>query len=644
MSNRQIVRGNDNVVISGVNASQIQIRYENQSRFVPLERAVLGVGPNVTAPARLLKARAGVIPYVAHRRLVDELEEWCHGGAPFATCLVGGRGGAGKTRLGVELCSRLSKSDWLTGLLTKVADAQALEALVGVQTCRLVVIDYAETRVETIASLLPLLAAHASEKSPVRVLALVRAAPRRSDDWTEALRGYGDGLDLIVDEMQTRVLADEPFELDVRRKLFAAAAAALRPRVGGRLPEAPQELDSVVFATPLTVVASAYLALVAPDRQPTTRSELFDGLLEHEDRYWASTGPHAPEDPQLRRRVVALATLTAARSEEEAAELVGLVPNLGREATRARRYQLAAWTQALYHGPGWWNPLEPDLLGEHLVASTYEDHPDVLAGVLSDPSADHVLRAIQVYVRLASDRPSFAMVLRPIITAALGDLCTQAIAQAARETDRTILLGTVTLASELVRLVEAVPPDPEVFTKIVGRFPPRFDLMLNPLAVVLASHVAAWYRSLADANPAGWLPNLAMSLNNVSNRLGDVGRREEALAAIEEAVGVYRALAEANPAARLPELAMALNNLSVDLADAGRREEALAAIEEAVRIRRALAEANPAAWLAKLAMSLNNLSLRLAEAGRQEEAAIIGDEAADAYGDSLRRGWVRDQA
>jgi len=40
-----------------------------------------------------------------------------------------------------------------------------------------------------------------------------------------------------------------------------------------------------------------------------------------------------------------------------------------------------------------------------------------------------------------------------------------------------------------------------------------------------------------------------------------------------------------------------LNNLSNRLAEAGRREEGLAAIEEAVDVRRRLAEANPAAYL-----------------------------------------------
>ncbi|MFG3602529.1 tetratricopeptide repeat protein [Micromonospora chersina] len=80
---------------------------------------------------------------------------------------------------------------------------------------------------------------------------------------------------------------------------------------------------------------------------------------------------------------------------------------------------------------------------------------------------------------------------------------------------------------------------------------------------------------------------------HLSIRLSETGRRDEALAAIEEAATTYRRLADANPAAYLPNLAASLNNLSVDLGEAGRRDEALAAIEEAATIRRQLADANP---------------------------------------------------
>jgi hypothetical protein len=53
-----------------------------------------------------------------------------------------------------------------------------------------------------------------------------------------------------------------------------------------------------------------------------------------------------------------------------------------------------------------------------------------------------------------------------------------------------------------------------------------------------------------------------MSLNNLSVRLAGVGRREAALAPIEEAVQIYRRLAEGAPEAYLPDLAGSLNNLA----------------------------------------------------------------------------------
>jgi hypothetical protein len=50
--------------------------------------------------------------------------------------------------------------------------------------------------------------------------------------------------------------------------------------------------------------------------------------------------------------------------------------------------------------------------------------------------------------------------------------------------------------------------------------------------------------------------------------------RDEALTAIEEAVSVYRRLAAANPAGYEPNLIQSLHNLSVRLAEAERRDEA----------------------------------------------------------------------
>ena len=109
-------------------------------------------------------------------------------------------------------------------------------------------------------------------------------------------------------------------------------------------------------------------------------------------------------------------------------------------------------------------------------------------------------------------------------------------------------------------------------------------------------------------------------MSNVGGRLSELGRREQALAATEEAVTIRRLLAEASPDAYLPDLAASLNNFGRFLSELGRREQALAATEEAVTIRRLLAEASPDAYLPDLAASLTNLGTHLSELGRREQA------------------------
>jgi tetratricopeptide (TPR) repeat protein len=76
---------------------------------------------------------------------------------------------------------------------------------------------------------------------------------------------------------------------------------------------------------------------------------------------------------------------------------------------------------------------------------------------------------------------------------------------------------------------------------------------------------------------------LAASLNNLSVRLADLGRREEALAAIEEAVAAHRSLAPGRPDAFLPDLASSLNNFSNNLSDLGRRQEAAGRFAEILK-------------------------------------------------------------
>jgi tetratricopeptide (TPR) repeat protein len=74
--------------------------------------------------------------------------------------------------------------------------------------------------------------------------------------------------------------------------------------------------------------------------------------------------------------------------------------------------------------------------------------------------------------------------------------------------------------------------------------------------------------------------------------------------------------------------ALWLNNRAVLLGHVGRREEALAAIEEAVAIRRELARARPTVFASRFAASLENQAVILSALGRDAEAQTARDEAA----------------
>jgi hypothetical protein len=68
--------------------------------------------------------------------------------------------------------------------------------------------------------------------------------------------------------------------------------------------------------------------------------------------------------------------------------------------------------------------------------------------------------------------------------------------------------------------------------------------------------------------------------------LAELGRHDDALVAIEEAVEIYRSLKTDFPGAFDLSLASALNSQSIRLADLGRLEEAQAAAGEEETIRR----------------------------------------------------------
>ena len=636
----QWARGNQNVQIKEVLGSTITVQIKGGTeRRVPLEPAVVPAGNNAPSPARLLRARSGVLPFVDRACLLAGLSAWMTAPEPFAVYLVGGRGGSGKTRLGVQLCVEAAQRQWLCGLLSRTTDIAQLEVLASTATPRLVVIDYAESRSEQLELVLPLLRQQAKLESPVRVLLLVRSAPRRSDDWAEPLRGRGDCLDAVLDDVQVRVLDRMAPTPEERKALFGSAAAAFTTRAGLKdPPKPPSVLAGPEFASPLLVSIAAYLAVHDPDqRVPTSRADLLEELVRHEDRHWQATADadHVDiGDVDLRRRIVAVITLAGADDETEAADILRLLSDLKDSSMAGRCHAVARWGEKLYAGPRWWNPLEPDLLGEHLVATQLAGFREVLEGVLHRDNPANLIQPLDVYARAAiTDETLRAAVGKVLSTNTnLEALCRAAIKQAASTTKPEQLLSTTTAAEALNRVLTVVDVKLAKLSAAVDLLPDGADQILGPLALTLATKLADHYRDLAASNPV-YEPDLASSLNKLSVRLAGAGRRDEALTAISDAVTIRRRLAAANPAAHEPDLAASLNNLSAHLAAADPGNEgALTAITDAVEVYRRLAAANPAAHEPHLAASLNNLSNRLAAAGRRERRALTAiTEATEIY-------------
>jgi hypothetical protein len=95
------------------------------------------------------------------------------------------------------------------------------------------------------------------------------------------------------------------------------------------------------------------------------------------------------------------------------------------------------------------------------------------------------------------------------------------------------------------------------------------------------------------------------------------------LAAAEEAVRIRRTLAAERPDAFLPDLAMSLNNVSVMLSELGRREAALAASREAVQYYLTLVRQYPQAFQQQLLIATHAILQTLEALGREPESEPI---------------------
>jgi hypothetical protein len=617
------------------------------------------------SPIHLLYPQYGIVPFHGRGAELAELARWLEGEEGFNLALLLGRGGSGKTRLAAELCRAQTDRGWVVGFLTPEAD---VDALVSAVSPLLLVFDEAHSRLDELVPLI-LRFATADRKGQTRLLLVSREL---GEWWDTALPQRLEGeleAELALDSHWARELGPLEEAATARREAFDGAARAFAARMehssdGVSEPELAAELFERVLFIHLAALTGLEGGTITGG--PLVGAQLLDARLRQEAHHWengARQAGLADLDERVRRRAVAVATLAAADTEREAADLLAAVPDLS-DAGEGVRRQVARWLNALYPGDGFLRPLEPDLLGEHLVASVLGEVPELAREVIVRSAPDKVRRPLTVLTRAARTYDAAAVALGDVLRDELPSLWAAAIevavetgdpigallAQALTESPRPEIVGAMLtrLPDDTVALRELAAVATEQALQQVRAQPAGDErdqeaALLNPLsnrlgglgrreeALAASEEAVAGYRRLVEARPDAFQPDLALSLTNLSNHLADLGRREEALAAGLEAVAVYRGLVEARPDAFQPDLALSLTNLSNRLGDLGRREEGLAASEEAVAVYRGLVEARRDVFQPDLALSLTKLGNRLGGLGRHEEAYAASEEAVAVY-------------
>ena len=620
---------------------------------------------------RLLSAKSTPVPFLDRAGALARLETWARSKEPLAIHVLGGDGGSGKTRLGVELCRRLTTPNthhrgaevWQAGFLQNIKQSDNASSSDDASSL-LLVIDYAEGRPDTVKEVIniALRAAEEPERRRVRIVFLVRrpaplsATRQSSNKWLDALRpqeSQNEGLNRLLDEASTIVLNNEELSGKERDDLFEAAYKSFTEPPGSPSSnDIIAHLDNPMYSQPLLVTVDAFLnARPLPNsRNGCSPGELFEEVLRHEERYWAEHWPSSlavntdqdqqrragatPADAQdekrkslnreLARQAVAAATLTDIQDEEDAISLLQLLPTNPGENIK----DLAKWLRDCYpphmngngHSALWCEHLEPDRIGEHLVVSEANNLAPLLRELLS-PSrvGTSSLRTWTVLERTSAD-PHLNENVGRILNNVLGEV-TQAVHA------QTVNTESPDLAAAFAKLFSAVRShiEPDEAHEAEQSLSNAGYLTIF-LECELAQRAADITRP-TDESPEIDRATYASRKLSLSRCLAASGRRDEALKTAQEATGLYRTLAEHNPAAYTPHFARSLNNLAIRQADNGRQHEALKTAQEATNLYRTLAEHNPAAYTPHFARSLNNLANSQAENGQQHEALKTAQEA-----------------
>lgn len=595
-----VVQGNAMVQSAWRVAVSRYAELADRLRFVPVSSSL----PAVVSPSTWLMAQHRVVPF--HEGLAEfrEVCAWVREGEGDVL-LVRGPGGVGKTRLALEVCDRFRREGWLTGFVARATQLPDLhlplrDAMRAGHSV-LLVCDYAEGMDAQVNDLLELLGELSGR---VRILLLARSAGM----WWGRIHGDRRAAEVCVsaipDDMAVQVLQEA-------HAAFLGALAVDGPFVPVKLPERRRLLDLHALALAMALDGSTQR-----DGDPLRR------ILEHERRYWhryavkhqiAFDDVNAP----LSDRLLAVPTLLPARDRRQAVAAVAQVPEVPGDGC----LRIVTALCGFYPPEGEdtvWDPLQPDRLGEELVADVLLS-PDQPEGSLELPLAGadavQMKRALTVLARVAGlgDSDQEGPGRRSV---ALG-----AIRRLLESCPRTAVPALVLVAAEVSTpepLVELLEPaletdDLDVLFEACCNFPSEHRKL-----DALASRVTSHYLTLARRCPEPTIDArraLGSALMLRSERSDPI----DAAYMMEESVAIYTGLYHEDPSF-LDRLVDRLGRYAQALSRADQHELAREQAKRAIDLVRAAALADPETygedygWLLRVHASVLIVKERFADA------------------------------
>lgn len=374
-------------------------------------------------PAVLLRPRHRVVPYIDHAGQLKLFEEWCRkGNRKEAGRLIHAMGGAGKTRLAMELCAALHKDKWLTGFIEgsdathdKKEREEFRASLHKDRRPALFVIDGAEGRSDDISWLAKCLAQRSNQQgAPSRLLLLSRSAGA----WWKAL--FHEDSDDVWSVFGSYSTAAHPLSTELsgddRVRHFLKAIESFSDTLNRLAPgkcnpalPAEQQLNEVHHGvdceTLLAIHIHALLHLMGPMDAPNlTAPVLLDAILAMERRYWENVlDPAFYESRRMHRMVSQVTLVDGVDTRQAATELVKIDAQFSTESATDLDRRLNALREFYGTGTHGVMPLEPDLLGEHYVAQEAE-WPLIDSCIMWANGSDEKRRAIISILNRATSR------------------------------------------------------------------------------------------------------------------------------------------------------------------------------------------------------------------------------------------------